>query len=147
MPEQRLNLDLRKPSSGLTISTRENAVGPLAADAFGDVVVRERNRRHLAEPRQSRPPGTYVSDSPTHLRQMRCRAASGYVELWAVTGSNRRPPACKAGALPAELTARALSSVALAAEVGSSGLGRIGHGSNPKPKEIIMAAKRPDLFW
>jgi hypothetical protein len=26
---------------------------------------------------------------------------------WAVTGSNRRPPACKAGALPAELTARA----------------------------------------
>jgi hypothetical protein len=25
---------------------------------------------------------------------------------WAVTGSNRRPPACKAGALPAELTAR-----------------------------------------
>ena len=28
---------------------------------------------------------------------------------WAVTGSNRRPPACKAGALPAELTARAAS--------------------------------------
>ena len=28
---------------------------------------------------------------------------------WAVTGSNRRPPACKAGALPAELTARAPS--------------------------------------
>jgi hypothetical protein len=27
--------------------------------------------------------------------------------VWAVTGSNRRPPACKAGALPAELTARA----------------------------------------
>src|SRR5436190_10906783 len=25
---------------------------------------------------------------------------------WAVTVSNRRPPACKAGALPAELTAR-----------------------------------------
>ena len=25
---------------------------------------------------------------------------------WAVTGSNRRLPACKAGALPAELTAR-----------------------------------------
>ena len=25
---------------------------------------------------------------------------------WAVTGSNRRPPACKAGALPTELTAR-----------------------------------------
>jgi hypothetical protein len=30
----------------------------------------------------------------------------GFVERWAVTVSNRRPPACKAGALPAELTAR-----------------------------------------
>src|SRR6476659_4589510 len=27
-------------------------------------------------------------------------------DWWAVTGSNRRHPACKAGALPAELTAR-----------------------------------------
>src|SRR5207249_10767577 len=27
-------------------------------------------------------------------------------ERWAVPGSNQRPPACKAGALPAELTAR-----------------------------------------
>ena len=27
-------------------------------------------------------------------------------EAWAVTGSNRRPPGCKPGALPAELTAR-----------------------------------------
>src|SRR5690242_6973284 len=33
-----------------------------------------------------------------------CSAASAL--RWAVTGSNRRPPACKAGALPAELTAR-----------------------------------------
>jgi hypothetical protein len=31
---------------------------------------------------------------------------SGAFRRWAVTGSNRRPPACKAGALPAELTAR-----------------------------------------
>ena len=31
--------------------------------------------------------------------------------------------------------------VTLAAEVGSAGLGAIGNGSNPKPKEIIMAAK------
>src|SRR4051794_4702238 len=27
------------------------------------------------------------------------------VQLWAVPGSNQRPPACKAGALPPELTA------------------------------------------
>ena len=29
----------------------------------------------------------------------------GWQNWWAVTGSNRRHPACKAGALPAELTA------------------------------------------
>ena len=28
------------------------------------------------------------------------------IEWWAVTGSNCRPPGCKPGALPAELTAR-----------------------------------------
>ena len=33
---------------------------------------------------------------------------------WAVTGSNRRPPACKAGALPAELTARTWYTVHMA---------------------------------
>lgn len=36
-----------------------------------------------------------------HLRLVsRCRPAKGW---WRMTGSNRRPPACKAGALPAEL--------------------------------------------
>ena len=33
------------------------------------------------------------------------RSAQSALARWAVTGSNRRPPACKAGALPAELTA------------------------------------------
>ena len=28
---------------------------------------------------------------------------TGIFEWWRMTGSNRRPPACKAGALPAEL--------------------------------------------
>ena len=28
---------------------------------------------------------------------------TGNLEWWRMTGSNRRPPACKAGALPAEL--------------------------------------------
>ena len=32
---------------------------------------------------------------------------NGLVEQWSVPGSNRRPPACKAGALPAELTPQA----------------------------------------
>ena len=38
---------------------------------------------------------------------------------WAVPGSNQRPPACKAGALPAELTARVLQCRALS---GGSGM-------------------------
>src|SRR5438045_7246588 len=36
-------------------------------------------------------------------RRLTCAASIG---IWAVQGSNLRPPACKAGALPAELTAR-----------------------------------------
>ena len=54
----------------------------------------------------------------------RSRASMGF-SRWAVTGSNRRPPACKAGALPAELTARALQSTS-AAERGLAALGRCG---------------------
>ena len=38
---------------------------------------------------------------------------------WRMTGSNRRPPACKAGALPAELIPRRLNR-----EVGGSGWAR-----------------------
>ena len=40
---------------------------------------------------------------PSRTRKPR---RNGAFVRWAVTGSNRRPPACKAGALPAELTAR-----------------------------------------
>lgn len=32
-------------------------------------------------------------------------------DWWRMTGSNRRPPACKAGALPAELIPQSLESV------------------------------------
>ena len=48
------------------------------------------------------PAGPAAAAFPGENRN-RCLAA---VSEWAVTGSNRRPPACKAGALPAELTAR-----------------------------------------
>jgi len=44
--------------------------------------------------------------NPYGLRIARLAAGSGE---WAVPGSNQRPPACKAGALPTELTARAES--------------------------------------
>ena len=37
------------------------------------------------------------------------RSENGLFIAWAVTGSNRRPPRCKRGALPAELTALELS--------------------------------------
>lgn len=45
----------------------------------------------------------------THHRHFSKDHACGLTQIleWAVTGSNRRPPACKAGALPAELTAHA----------------------------------------
>src|SRR5215204_6418097 len=54
---------------------------------------------------------------------------------WAVLGSNQRPPACKAGALPAELTARGIQSRLWHAGSGCSAAspvrpadGLIGHG-------------------
>jgi hypothetical protein len=37
-----------------------------------------------------------------------CRPGSGDRRWWSQTGSNRRPPACKAGALPTELWPRAI---------------------------------------
>jgi hypothetical protein len=40
-------------------------------------------------------------------RRSQRRRLTSAASTWAVTGSNRRPPACKAGALPAELTALA----------------------------------------
>ena len=39
---------------------------------------------------------------------------------WRMTGSNRRPPACKAGALPAELIPQALSSSSVQFRLGGS---------------------------
>ena len=77
-----------------------------------------------------RAPGGTVTWIPPAAGRWRARASylgtlrfspsrSGYVFVlvatplppkthrWAVQGSNLRPPACKAGALPAELTARA----------------------------------------
>jgi hypothetical protein len=44
--------------------------------------------------------------SPTPHAATPRGANGGPADQWAVTGSNRRPPACKAGALPAELTAQ-----------------------------------------
>src|SRR6476619_354140 len=46
------------------------------------------------------------------------RSAFGLVTRWAVQGSNLRPPACKAGALPAELTALSGRNVPASACVG-----------------------------
>ena len=54
---------------------------------------------------------------------------------WAVTGSNRRPPACKAGALPAELTARPPN------DTGGRGLRRA-IGWVPRPSVIGSESRR-----
>ena len=40
---------------------------------------------------------------PEHSSQNASDFHSGLISWWRLTGSNRRPPACKAGALPAEL--------------------------------------------
>ena len=56
-----------------------------------------RERRPLAQPAKGSAPGKPSMQEPSRSEGFR---------QWAVPGSNRRPPACKAGALPAELTAR-----------------------------------------
>ena len=43
---------------------------------------------------------------PCRLGFVLCRLGSSCSRWWRLTGSNRRPPACKAGALPAELNPR-----------------------------------------
>src|SRR6059036_2605198 len=49
-------------------------------------------------------PSTVEGRPPEAVTFTGCRESA---RRWAVQGSNLRPPACKAGALPAELTARA----------------------------------------
>ena len=39
-----------------------------------------------------------------YSNRLNYRSLKRFPRWWVVTGSNRRPPACKAGALPAELT-------------------------------------------
>ena len=52
--------------------------------------------------------------------------ACGTKEWWSVSGSNRRPPACKAGALPAELTPRLFPRPPAADMRSAPALGRLG---------------------
>ena len=59
---------------------------------------------------------------------------------WAVTVSNRRPPACKAGALPAELTALDFAEVTVAADAGFAGVGR-NRPPQTTPDEVVMSGK------
>src|SRR5262245_39114754 len=47
-----------------------------------------------------------VAAEPCPLRPWRRLAVWSWLSWWSQTGSNRRPPACKAGALPTELWPR-----------------------------------------
>ena len=47
-----------------------------------------------------------AGENDSHRLRRRNLSEQGFYE-WAVLGSNQRPPACRAGALPTELTARA----------------------------------------
>ena len=75
---------------------------------------------------------------------------------WSQTGSNRRPPACKAGALPTELWPRASDQQNLGhpAKAGLVGLGRFelptsrlssarSNQLSYRPKEHTLAPRRP----
>ena len=54
---------------------------------------------------------------------------------WAMTGSNRRHPACKAGALPAELITRELTIISI-------------HKNMINVKDFLcIYSKNIDLFW
>ena len=66
-----------------------------------------------------RPPKLLVGlvglEPTTPALSRRCSNQLSYrpvILWWRMTGSNRRPPACKAGALPAELIPRSLPSAA-----------------------------------
>gem|GEM_PF-1809742 len=49
-----------------------------------------------------------------HFLQNLCLSSASLVSAWwAMTGSNRRHPACKAGALPAELITRGLTIISI----------------------------------
>ena len=82
---------------------------------------------------------------PNAVARETCAPVETHPFQWAVTGSNRRPPACKAGALPAELTARTKRRVHPPPMSALPTSAATATDRNMKPKEIIMAAKRPDL--
>src|SRR5437762_3422942 len=69
------------------------------------VAMRDRHLRFRQEFRASRAdPSRHTLSPSDRFRQMATNGEPG----WALRGSNPRPPACKAGALPAELNALAL---------------------------------------
>ena len=104
----------RRPMRSRTASLRPSAlagerpknsslhdVSKQAADAIG----RRRNRVHLRQACAAGAPSVARGSSPGSAYGLR---RAGYARFtseawWSQTGSNRRPPACKAGALPTEL--------------------------------------------
>ena len=62
------------------------------------------------------------------IRALTCSggaACSSHSRRWSVPGSNRRPPACKAGALPTELTPRGANSSGIPGLLGLARGGRV----------------------
>ena len=101
--------------SGYTMSQIGHKSAKLTLEVYTDVG----NRRHGANERLGRllrtpewaQIGTNPADSPTNGSDQATYRRGGNprnrreLRRWAVPGSNQRPPACKAGALPTELTA------------------------------------------
>ena len=78
-----------------TITTHQCILSHTLINLYFFQIVKERNSQWF-----------YKKPNLTHRRTLSCTIDLGLDfqnSWWRLTGSNRRPPACKAGALPAEL--------------------------------------------
>lgn len=100
--------------------------------------------------------GTFVADEPSAPRRNRrtTQCLSGIAwKWWSLTGSNRRHPACKAGALPAELRprSRAIRHQRTAGETSSPGQGRharmVGPGRLELPTSRLSGVRSNHLSY
>lgn len=100
--------------------------------------------------------GTFHADEPSGpMRDRRTRPLhKGKArEWWSLTGSNRRHPACKAGALPAELRprSRAIRHQRTAGETSSPGQGRdarmVGPGRLELPTSRLSGVRSNHLSY
>ena len=111
VPRARSACPARSTSTGSTKSSGSSSEPPKASRSYSSAGVADHvwtwRPRSLAIPF----PRRLTRRHRRRSHQKKAPVLAAVSRRWAVTGSNRRPPACKAGALPAELTARAPSGI------------------------------------